>query len=250
MTHDSHRCLFMKLMKKFAGLILTPGILFTLSCHEATGAIIAQYATPTSTNGQLNVAGPTPGLAVSNLSSVGLTVTTAAISSRAPNAGTAYPAGVNDTDYFLMVDSNSVGSSNSSTTDYFKLTISNSGTETVQLNSFTFDSVVQGTGSAQSGVYVLYYSTNAFASSNTATLSPGTNTTNSGFSDVVSMSADLSSLSIAAGETMEFRLSLNGTSGLNTKRHMFENITVSAVPEPASALLASLGILFALRRRR
>lgn len=72
---------------------------------------------------------------------------------------------------------------------------------------------------------------------------------------VAAKSADLSVLSGFQGvtnDTLEFRFYIADQSSSNTRNFIFDNISITgtAIPEPAAALLGSLGLLALLRRRR
>jgi hypothetical protein len=144
----------------------------------------------------------------------------------------------------LTTYTNSAGSTslaNSRTNgSYFQFTITPTGDQTVNLGSVSFD--LRGGNVSARGVGI-YTSADNYSTA----LSPTPTVTSTTYSNY---SVDLSSIGgVTSATTVRFYIWSSGA----TNTLFFDNITVSAIPEPSSfaALLAAASLGFvALRRRR
>lgn len=228
------------------------GILACLFCCSAQAATLALFAEGGDT-GLINQVDPV-GAVVSDLSSNSLgSVATRRLDSFVSSYRTLETIPSEGSAYWLRVLADQTPSSLTYTSDYLMFTVTNNGAQNLDLGSFSYTTMALGTNSAITAQYRLYYSTDGFDTTpgqiNLQSLS-----TASGWGSSLPVSVDLADLglSILAGQTMTFRLSLADDSNLNTKAILFQNITLTSIPEPASAVavLGGLGMLVLLRRRK
>lgn len=139
-------------------------------------------------------------------------------------------------------------------TPYWDFTVTPEIGETIALSSLTFDAFARMNlaGGTAEVDYVLRWSGDAFAGTLATIAGPQANATDKEVI-VTGLSADLSSLPHQT-TAFTFRLEVlnnGGTNGVRSQRGGgIDNLTLSAIPEPASALFGSLGLLAMLRRRR
>jgi len=139
-------------------------------------------------------------------------------------------------------------------TPYWDFTVTPEVGETIALSSLTFDAFARMNlaGGTAEVDYVLRWSGDAFAGVLATIAGPQANATDREVL-VTGLSADLSSLPHQTS-AFTFRLEVvnkGGTNGVWSQRGGgIDNLTLSAIPEPASALLGGIGLLALLRRRR
>lgn len=237
--------------------ILISATLGVVLSSNAGAALIASYADGAATDAAAftNTTSAPLIASVSNLSSVGLNglLTSTQSGGDSGVTGTTLPG--DPANNYIYAEANETGAT-SSTTDYFGLTLTYNAAQPAPLN-LSFDAINGAAGRAGglSTTYSIFYDLNnsgTFALAAPAqTLTWDGVTPSNTLSNPQSFSFDLSNIAaLTSGDTVELRLNLEDSSGLNQKNSFLKNVNLQTIPEPSVAILGCLGMLALLRRRK
>ncbi len=142
-----------------------------------------------------------------------------------------------------------------STTSYEGFSFTYSGTNpTLQLDTFAFDIIARDGNAAYTAKYALFASKNggSFVQLGSGSQAITTGTSNTWYNFGLPVTFDISSFgTITTGDSLEFRLAISGSStfeqGIFTQGMQ---LSATAIPEPSTAVLGGICMLFLLHRRR
>jgi hypothetical protein len=141
------------------------------------------------------------------------------------------------------------------TTSYEGFSFTYSGANpTLSLDTFAFDIIARDGNNPYTAKYALFASKNggSFVQLGSGSQAITTGTQNTWYNFGLPVTFDISSFgTVTSGDSLEFRLAISG-SDANEKGIFTQGIQLSAtaVPEPSTAVLGALSMLFLLPRRR
>lgn len=143
------------------------------------------------------------------------------------------------------------------TTSYEGFSFTYSGANpTLALDTFTFDIIARDGQNAYTAKYAVFASKNggSFVQLGSGSQAINTTTESIWYNFGLPVTVDISSFgNVTSGDSLEFRLAISGSPTTNLTQGIFtQGIQLSAtvIPEPAAAILGSLGMVLLLRRRR
>ncbi len=251
--------------KPLLALVAAPAVLLG---HTASAALLGLYDFSEFTQAQANAyhnVGPT------NLYQNHATPTLRGVASGLYNPGIASLVANQTRDgtggyvgpVALLMGANGVANGNPSATNASNLRFTVSAGDSINFDSLTFDLGTSAGASSNSGGFTsletrfrLYYSFNgtSFTALGPARTSVADNAAGTGaFTGMNAYAFDLTSLSLAPGGFIEFRLAFSDNDrggGTTSMGHYLDNLRLTTAPEPTSAALAGLGVWFLAGRRR